>query len=479
MTVVSANSTYFSRTYWETLRDKSDLKASKAFESLRELIQRGDLSEFKRSPHFVSGKINERHGPRLETLLHLAYTYGKDEFVEFLKSKGALETIQDANGSLPNASAVFNRLCLLIQAGDLSKFKECKDFNPSYINNRFGLHLETLLHRAYAHGKSEFVVYLKSLGASETIPDAYGALPIDEANVEYEDDLPNRVVNDVALSYLKAHAQPDAHKLFDFLVDYLKERCWTYVDQSQRGPSRPFREGPKLTLFGDPALAYHVNSSDVSLLFKRSAKKIGLVAETFWFRGNRRTIPRGEKERAGIIGEMRMLNSPLPLTDESELQFRSHTAAFCNGWYFDLLFQCKYQNRFALLDKLVRVPPPLKDRVIPKSNLSKVTRVPLEMSSESSVESTTTASSSSTPDPESKKFVASASASPQRKVTFALPDQTTSKPKPVQTSAEIVKCNVIAEQKPKDSSSSDSTEGSKVSIPYDLKKLYQRMMGNN
>lgn len=370
---IYAHSVYFSKTYWDMLEVTPKLATENLFYDVVELMQLDQLGELKRN-RGLTANINHQFGPDKITFLHMAYKLNKSECVALLKKMGANETLCDAKGHVPKDAQLsdycddkFNRLVNMVHSSSLDAFKASPDLKDvTDINCRFGPQMTTLLHAAYKFNRPDFVKFFKDAGALETIPDALGFLPMDDAADAYEDDLPERVINDVAMRYLQQVAnKPDPHTLFDFLLTFLRDRNWTYLDRSARDKKNSFRVGSNLSTLGDANLLYRINCSDLSCLFKKSAKKVGIAAEVIWYKGNRTTIARSEKEKAGVIGELRMLNSALPVEDESELQFRSHSVALCAGWYFDLLFQCKYQNKLALLKpKVAKNDAP--DRIQPQ-----------------------------------------------------------------------------------------------------------------
>jgi hypothetical protein len=129
---------------------------------------------------------------------------------------------------------------------------------------------------------------------------------------------------------------------------FIREKKWKYCDDvSLDKKNGPFRDEGVICILGSPNLSYHVNCHDLSNLFMRSAKQIGLEAELvpYW---NYKSISSHEKERAGIIiGPLRLFDQEIP---KNQIEFDCHVVVLSSGWFFDLTLMCKYQGKNAVLD---------------------------------------------------------------------------------------------------------------------------------
>lgn len=212
------------------------------------------------------------------------------------------------------------------------------------INYPFGAHSQTLLHIAYALNKPAVVAWLLKNGASEQNCNSSGHSPIACAHAKYEDSQP-RVINEIVKRYFEAskNSVKDPHLLYDLILKFMHEKNWQYND-SQYKKIKPFRDSLKLVKLGSPEFSYQVNCNDLSHLFVKTAKKIGIKANVIHYYSYY-SIEAHEKEEREIIGEFKLFDG----SDEGPFGFDYHSVVYSDDYYFDLTLMCKYKEFNAVL----------------------------------------------------------------------------------------------------------------------------------
>lgn len=262
--------------------------------------------------------------------------YANDYYYNYIEENSNIE---------PPQYDEISKLELLIDKNDIQGLSNCHFIKKYGINYGFGSQRNTLMHIAYTFNRPEVVDWLIKNGASEYTCNKSGIVPLAWAHKEYKDPRP-RVINEITNQYLKKCNSQNPHILFDIILNFIREKKWSYCDTQlcTKIKTSPFRDDKKVIILGLPNLSYKINCFDLSNLFLTAAKIVGIDAKEIIY-NTYLSISPDEKNDKNIIGEFRMF-------DESGLapfSFDSHSLIFSNGFYFDLTLMCKYTNEDQVL----------------------------------------------------------------------------------------------------------------------------------
>ncbi len=242
---------------------------------------------------------------------------------------------------------IFDKLSYLVIEGNLTELESSEELETFNINYRERKKLQTLLHYAYMCNQPEIVEFLLKNGADDRIPDKDGEVPLGLAHPEYGDSS-NTVVKEIVSRYIKRNESTnnDTHILFDTILEFIHEKNWKYHDTEGVNKLIPFRDRANLACLGLPSLSYHVNCFDLTEIFIRATRQIGINAEKVKYH-EYKSIRRDERRGFNIEGEMAMFDGSHPSAESFE--WDTHYVAQASGWHYDLTLMCKYQDRDAVL----------------------------------------------------------------------------------------------------------------------------------